>query len=246
MAAIEECASELTATRHRRPAGSSRPALGPPVGRPALGHLTGDDQRRQVGGRSAGDEAAARGRRQPGPVGDQAQHLVLRVDRARGLQPGDALDRRAGDQHVEQQRRLGRRGRDEAEEAGAVRRDHRGSQARGVHAEHLVRVVRQVAQQAAQRGVERGRVARALVQRDRVQPQPVLRVREYRPDHLLCGGIDAVHGRNVAQRRAAARRTRWPRTPWRASAACRGSCVAYAGRVITLYQDSRSADRRPG
>ena len=143
--------------------------------------------------------------RKTGPVRDQPQHLVLGVDRARGLQPGDALDRRAGDQHVEQQRRLGRRGRDEAEEPGAVRRDHRGGQARGVHAEHLVRVVRQVAEQAPHGEVELGRVAGALVQRDRVKPQPVLRVREHRPDHLLRGGIDTVHARDTLHGRNVAR-----------------------------------------
>jgi hypothetical protein len=35
-----------------------------------------------------------------------AQHQVLRVDRAGRLQPRDALDRGARDEHVEQQRAL--------------------------------------------------------------------------------------------------------------------------------------------
>ena len=171
MLVIEECASSLTATRQRRPA-----AAGP---RLPLGHLARDDQGGQVPGRTPGDEAAARRLRHPGPVGDQPQHHVLGVDRARRLQPGDALDRRARDQHVEQQRGLGRRGRDEAEEARAVRRDDGGRHDRGVDAEHLVGIVRPGAGQPLQRRVELGRVPGALVQRDRVQPQPVLRVGEH-------------------------------------------------------------------
>ena len=130
----------LTATRKRRPRPAS-PGL-------ALGHLPGDHQGRQVPRGAAGDEAPARRAGQPGPVGDEAQHQVLRVDRAGRLQPGDALDRRARDEHVEQQRGLGRRGRDEAEEPRAVGGDHRRRHDRGVGAQHLVRVVRLVAEQA--------------------------------------------------------------------------------------------------
>jgi hypothetical protein len=96
---IEECASSPTATP---PAAAGR--RGPGL---ALGGLAGDYKRRQVGGRSAGDKAATGGGRQPGPLGDQPQHYVLGVDGAGGLQPGDPLDGRTRDQHVEQQRRLG-------------------------------------------------------------------------------------------------------------------------------------------
>ena len=112
-----------------------QPATGRRVAEPPLAGLPGHRERRQVAGRAAGDEAAARAGRHAGLVGDQPQHGVLGRDRAGRLQPGDALDRGAGDEHVEQQAGLGRRGRDEAEEPGAVggddaRRDHRGVHAR--------------------------------------------------------------------------------------------------------------------
>ncbi len=165
---------------------------------PPLGGLARNGQRGQVGGRAAGDEAAAGAGRQPGPIGDEPQHLVLRVDRAGRLQPGDALDRRAGDQHVEQQRRLSRRGRDEAEEAGTVSGDDGWRERRGVHAQHLVRVMAVVAEQPGQRDVQFGRVAGALVERHRVKPQPVFGVGEHGPDHLLCRGVHAMHGRQAS------------------------------------------------
>jgi hypothetical protein len=71
------------------------------VGGAPLGGFAGHDERGQVAGGSAGDKASARGVGQAGAVGDQPQDLVLGVDRAGGLQPGDALDGRARDQHVE-------------------------------------------------------------------------------------------------------------------------------------------------
>src|ERR1035437_1200274 len=49
----------------------------------------------------------------------------------------------------------------------------------------------------AQRRLQFRRILRAVVQRNRVQPQPVLRVGEHRPDHRLRCRIHTVHGRKV-------------------------------------------------
>jgi hypothetical protein len=57
--------------------------------------------------------------------------------------------------------------------------------------------MRLVAEQAFQRGVQLGRVAGPVVERHGVKAQPVFRVGEYRPDHLLGHRIHFVHGRNV-------------------------------------------------
>src|SRR6185437_12269706 len=184
------------------------PGTGNTRARLPLGHLARDNQGGQVPGRTSGDEAAARRLRHPGPVGDQPQHLVLGVDRAGCLQPGDALDRRARDQHVEQQRRLGRCGRDEPEEARAVRRDDGGRHHRRPDAEHLVGGVRFGTGQPRKRRVELGRIPGPLIQRDRVQPQPVLRVGEHRPDHRLRCRIHTVHGRKRMACAAGAARTK--------------------------------------
>ena len=179
----------LTAARNRRP----RPAS--PALRLATSRATSRADRLPAEPPETKHPPAEPG--SPALVGDEAQHEVLRVDRAGRLQPGDALDGRAGDQHVEQERGLGRRGRDKAKEPRAVRGEHGRSYHRGVHAQHLVRVVRLVTKQAPQRGIEFGRVPRAFIQRDWVQPQPVLRIRQHRPDHLLRRGIHAMHGRNL-------------------------------------------------
>ena len=115
-----------------------RPSAGKCVTESPLPGLSGHRERRQIAGRPTGDEASAGALRQSGLVGYQSQDAVLGGDRARCLEPGDALDRRAGDEHVEQQARLGRRGRDESEEARAVRRDDARRDHRRVHAEDLV------------------------------------------------------------------------------------------------------------
>ena len=123
---------------------------------PALGHLPRHDERRQVAGGPTGDEASTCRIRQPRPVRDQPEHLVLGMNRACGFQPGDALNRGARDEHVEQQRRLGGRGRDEAQEPWAVSRDHRGREHRGVDAEDLVRIGAVLGEQALGDGIEGG------------------------------------------------------------------------------------------
>jgi len=123
-------------------------------GEAPLGLLAGYRQGREVCCRPAGDEASAGRGRQAGLVGDQPEHLVLGVDSTSGFQPRDALNGRAGHQHVEEQRRLGRCRRDEAEEPRAVRRDHRRCQGRGINAEHLIGIVPFVTEQIGQRVVQ--------------------------------------------------------------------------------------------
>ncbi len=73
----------------------------------------------------------------------------------------------------------------------------RGREHRRVHAENLIRVMPLLAEQSGQRDVQFGRIARARIQRNRIEPQPVLRVGEHGPDHHLGGSVHAVHGGNV-------------------------------------------------
>ena len=63
------------------------PAVPASIAGLALGHLPGDHQGRQVPRGTPGDKAPARRVGQACPGGNKAQHQVLRVDRARGLQP---------------------------------------------------------------------------------------------------------------------------------------------------------------
>ena len=115
----EECASSLRATSGR----TGRVGLAP-VPRRVAGH----HERRQVAGRTARHEAAAGALGQAGLRRQHAEGLVLGHDDAGRLEPGGAVQRRAGDEHVEEQRGLRRRGRDERQEARAVARDHRRGQ----------------------------------------------------------------------------------------------------------------------
>ena len=140
---IDECASLPTTTRSRR---RGRPS---PSRFLAVSRATASADRLPADPPETKQPPDVVG--QAGLVGDQPQHGVLGGDRAGRLQPGDALDRRAGDQHVEQQAGLGRRGRDEAEEPRAVGRDDARRDHRGVHAEHLVDGPALVADRAASR-----------------------------------------------------------------------------------------------
>ena len=107
---------------------------------------------------------------QPGPVGYQPQHLVLGGDRPGRLQPGDALQRGAGDHHVEQQRRFGRSRRDEGEEPRTVAGDDRGGQLVHEEREHFLGVVAAGADQPGQLRVERLDQP-AVVERDGLEGQ---------------------------------------------------------------------------
>ena len=193
-----------------------QPPTGSGVTEPPFGGVPGDGDGGQVAGGATGDEAATRGRRQAGLVGDQPQHGVLGGDRAGRLQPGDALDRGAGDQHVEQQAGLGRRCRDEAEEAWAVggddgRRDHRG-----VDAQHLVRRPAPVADDPVQHPIQVGGRLGAPVQRYRVHPQPVLGVGQDAADHLFRCLVDLMHVSSLPDCRAARARRSWTVRPMHA------------------------------
>ena len=64
------------------------------VREPAAALVAGDGQGREVPGRASGHEGASRLGGHPGSVSEPAQHLVLRRDRTRGLEPGDPLQRR--------------------------------------------------------------------------------------------------------------------------------------------------------
>ena len=92
------------------------------------GGVPGHHQGRQVAGRTSGNEAPAGPRGESGQVGEDAEGLVLGGHRSGRLHPRRSLQRRAGHHHVEEQGGLGRRGRDEREEARAVAGDHRGGQ----------------------------------------------------------------------------------------------------------------------
>ncbi len=114
----EEWASSLTAT-----SGLCRSEPAPPV----AGRVAGHHERREVPGRAARHEAAAGPGGQAGRPGDDLERLVLGDHDAGRLQPRRPVQRGAGDEHVEEERRLGRGGRDEGQEAGAVaRHDRRG------------------------------------------------------------------------------------------------------------------------
>ena len=89
----------------------------------------------------------------PACGGQHAERLVLGHDDAGRLQPGGAVQRRAGHEHVEEQRGLGRRGRDERQEARAVAGDHGGGQL--VHEELAARRRRRCPRAASGRPARR-------------------------------------------------------------------------------------------
>ena len=86
--------------------------------------------------REVADRAARRRRRRPSPracpatLGEVRERLVLGDDDAARLQPARAVQTRAGDDHVEEQRVLGRGVRNEGEKAGRVDRDDGGRERR--------------------------------------------------------------------------------------------------------------------
>ena len=107
-----------------------RPPPTAPPPPPTSGGVAGHGQRREVPRRAPADEAAAGRLRKPGQLDEEAQHLVLGVDRARGLQPALPRERRRAHDGVEECARRRRRGRDEGQEPRAVeadggRSDHR-------------------------------------------------------------------------------------------------------------------------
>ncbi len=163
------------------------------LGELAAGRVPGDDQGGEVAGRAAGDEGAAGRGRHARAVGYQAQHLVLGGDRAGRLQPGDALQRGAGDHHVEEQRGLGGGARDERQVARAVGGDHRAGELVVVELEHVGRVVAVLVEQAGQLGAQVLAVT-GVVERDRVVLQPLAHVVENQVDQVAVGPVHAVGG----------------------------------------------------
>ena len=84
-------------------------------------------ERGEVAERAARDERPARALRHPGAVGQERQQLVLGHHHAGGLEVARAVERRARDDHVEQQGGLRGGVRDEGEEPRVVdRHDGRG------------------------------------------------------------------------------------------------------------------------
>ena len=184
--ATDEWVWSLTATRQRGRSGRGRP----------LRHVACHDEGGEVPGRAPGDEAPTGFGGQPREVGDEPQRLVLRVHRAGALEPRDRLQRRCRHHHVEQQRRLRRRGRDEGEEARAVARDHRGREHLGEDSQHVVGIVALRVQQVAGSRLQLVAVD-GVVDRNRSELQPILRVREHGPRHAIGELVVLVHDETV-------------------------------------------------
>ncbi len=196
--------------------------------------LPRNDEGRQVRGRTALDEHAARAGGQAREVAQEAQRLVLGVHRARRLDPRDPGDRRARHDHVEQERRLRRRGRDECEEARAVARDDRGRQHVAVEREHLFRLVAGRVDRARCAGRQLVGID-AVVERDRVEREPLAHVREHGVGGAAGSLVESVHGhdasprRRVAGRGAAVMRRRGSRARRRCAPAGRRAPTARSG-----------------
>ena len=95
---------------------------------PVAGRVAGHHEGREVPGRATGHEAPPGPGGQAGRPGDDLEGLVLGDHDAGRLQPRGPVQRGARDEHVEEERGLGRGGRDERQEAGAVARHHRRGQ----------------------------------------------------------------------------------------------------------------------
>ena len=115
-----------------QPAGAVVAAVGalPPA-------VPGGDQRAEVAGGATADEHAAGVGGQAGEVGDVAQRLVLGEHRAAALQPRAGVDAGRADDEIEQDRRLGRCGRHERQEARVVDGDARRCEHVAEHPQRL-------------------------------------------------------------------------------------------------------------
>ncbi len=151
---------------------------------PVGGGVAGDHERGQVAGRAAGDEAAARRRREAGLPCQHRERLVLGDHDAGRFEPGGAVERRARHEHVEEQRRLGRGRRDEREEAGTVARDDRGGELVHEELQYAGRVVALGAHEPGQFSVER-RDEPTEVEGDRVHTKACAACRQDHVGHVL-------------------------------------------------------------
>ncbi len=139
----------------------------PAVGVAAACGIPSRHQCRQVADRAALHEYSAGGGRQAELACEPVQHLVLGVDRAGALHPRSAVDRGCRDDDVERERGLARRGRDEGEVAGVVRRDARRS-------EHVL-----------EQGDRPSRADAAVGDRARCQPREVVRTQRLVEGNVL-------------------------------------------------------------
>ena len=189
MLVIEECASSLTATRQRRPADAG-PAL-----RLATSRATTRADRfpaeppetkhpPAVGGIPA-RSAISRSTMFSAWIAPAASSQEMPWMDAQEISMSNSSEALVGAAGMNPRKR------------GLSAEITAGAMHRRVHAEHLVGSVRPGAGQPLQGRVELGRVPGALVERDRVQPQPVLRVGEHGPDHRLRCRIHTVHGRTT-------------------------------------------------
>ncbi len=105
----------LLADRDQRPGSDVRPRG------PAVSRATRSAERLPIEPPETKQPPAESGR--PAKPASTDEGLVLGPHRAGRLEPGGALERRARDDHVEEERRLGRHRRDEGQKPRAVRRD---------------------------------------------------------------------------------------------------------------------------
>ena len=93
------------------PGGGEAPTAAGRIAVAGAGVMAGGRQRREVGRRATGDEAAAGAVREPGQAGEPLERLVLGRDRAGAALPEAGEDARRADDEVEQVGGRGRRGR---------------------------------------------------------------------------------------------------------------------------------------
>ena len=214
---------------------------------PVLGRVAGHHQSRQVARRSTGDEAAACSL---GEVRLRRQHpegLVLGHHDASRFEPGRAVQRRARDEHVEEQRGLGGRGRDERQEARAVARDDRRRQLVHEELKHLGCVVSPWPHEPRQFGVERLDEA-TEVECDRIHGQPFSAGRQNEVGHRLVvvkhlawhqadGSSGPAVGRWAARQTSSARlATSWGGAPVLAAASATSSNSGLARPLMTFIR----------
>ncbi len=213
---------------HHRPGRSPFPEA---VARGVPGH----HQRRQVARRSAGDEASSRPFREAGQLAEDPERLVLGGDGTGGLHPRCPLERGAGHHHVEEQGRLGRRGRDERQEPRAVAGDHRRGQLVVEDLHDVVGVGPRGVDQAVEAGVERRRLGPTEVQGDRIECQAPPAVVEDEGGQLLVVDEHGIaHGVLSGARSGPVRSTRPGWSGW-----------TRAGAPIPRTLRSRSTARPP-
>ena len=173
MLVIEECASSLTATRQRRP----EPETPGPAFRLATSRATTRADRFPA--------EPPETKQPPAVSGIPARSAISRSTRfsawiapAASSQEMPWIDAHEISMSNSSEALVGAAGMN-PRKRGLSAEITAGAMAAGPDTEHLIRIVRPGARQPRKRRVELGRVPRTLVQRDRVQPQPVLRVGEH-------------------------------------------------------------------